>query len=190
MITVKNLTKSYPASRNLPTSTRISEATDHSTSAVSNLSFNVETGESLAIVGTGQSGKSTLLKLLAGLTSPTEGTINVHGHIPEKLERSFKREIGYAPYNPDTLLPDLPVQDNFDLLSRIYHLDPHKYQQTIDVLTERLKLTSTLKTIGHNLDLVQRRKYALACAFLHHPNIILLDEPFMNLGCAFVEEIQ
>lgn len=151
--------------------------------ALDGISFSVEKGEFVAIVGTSGSGKSTLLHMLGGLDRPTEGTVRVDGRElsgldDEELTIFRRRKIGFVFQNYN-LVPVLNVYENIVLPIK---LDGNKVdKEYVNRVIEALGLESKLNTLPNKLSGGQQQRVAIARALAAKPAILLADEPTGNL---------
>ena len=159
--------------------------------ALNNVSFSIEEGEFVAIVGASGSGKSTLLHLLGGVDIPTSGKvyindIDIYKMKSDKLAVFRRRKIGliYQFYN---LLPILNVEENIKLPCL---LDRKKVDETYyeDIL-KVLKLNDRLKHLPNQLSGGQQQRVSIGRSLINRPTIILADEPTGNLDSKSSEEI-
>jgi ABC-2 type transport system ATP-binding protein len=127
-------------------------------------------------LGPNGSGKSTTIRLLCGLLTPTEGDIHVLGmDIPQQAE-ALKRQIGYMTQK-FSLYEDLTVSENLAFMATIYGLPRSLRRTRIDEGLERYRLGERHKQMVGTLSGGQKQRLALACATLHKPELLLLDEP-------------
>lgn len=151
--------------------------------ALDNVSFSVEKGEFVSIVGPSGSGKSTLLHILGGVDRPTSGKVfingtDIHGLSEDKLAIFRRRQIGliYQFYN---LLPVLNVDENIVLP---HLLDGRKLdKQRLDDIVERMGLSERRNNLPSQLSGGQQQRVSIGRALFNHPTIILADEPTGNL---------
>ncbi len=159
--------------------------------AVDNVSFSVEKGEFLAIVGSSGSGKSTLLHLLGGVDRPTSGKVYVDGKdiynlSDDNLAIFRRRQVGiiYQFYN---LIPILNVEENITLPC---DLDGNKVdEQRLQELLKNLGLENRKKHLPNELSGGQQQRVSIGRALINNPAIILADEPTGNLDSKSSEEI-
>ncbi|HHX65035.1 MAG TPA: ABC transporter ATP-binding protein [Chloroflexi bacterium] len=146
------------------------------TVAVDDLSISVCRGEILGLVGPDGAGKTTTLRLLATIMNPTSGRASVLGHDTVRRSRQIKQHIGYMAQR-FTLYEDLTVLENLSFYANVYGVRGDRRRQQI----ERLLGFSRMSEFGHRragqLSGGMQKKLALACALIHDPQIVLLDEP-------------
>lgn len=156
---------------------------DTAVHALNGVSFSVDKGEFVAIVGTSGSGKSTLLHMLGGLDRPTSGSVTVDGQKLFSLKEDDltvfrRRKIGFVFQNYN-LVPALNVYENILLPIQLDGNTPDA--DYIKSIVETLGLGSKLKNLASNLSGGQQQRVAIARALSTKPAIILADEPTGNL---------
>ena len=147
--------------------------------AVRDLDLEVEDGEIMGIIGHNGAGKTTILKMIVGLISPTSGKIEVMGRDVAKESTYVKQFIGYLP-EESPLYENMEVADYLLFFSELYKVPKHKAKERIDLLLGSLKLPEQDKLTGE-LSKGMKRKVAIARALLHDPRILILDEPNAGL---------
>ncbi len=144
--------------------------------AVDKLDLDVPRGKIYGFLGPNGSGKSTTIRMLCGLLTPTAGTANVLGtEIPGKA-RSLKPKIGYMTQK-FSLFGDMTVQENLQFISEIYSYPRDQRRARIEELLDHYDLVRQRKQFAGTMSGGQRQRLALACAVLHKPELLLLDEP-------------
>ena len=144
--------------------------------AVSGLDLKVPRGQIYGFLGPNGSGKSTTIRMLCGLLTPTEGTATVlDTEIPADA-RVLKPKIGYMTQR-FSLFGDMTVFENLQFISEIYSYPAADRSRRIDELLGKYDLEAQRNQLAGTMSGGQRQRLALACAVLHHPDLLLLDEP-------------
>lgn len=149
--------------------------------AVDGVSFDVSAGEIIGFLGSNGAGKSTTLKMLAGLLKPTDGLVRVAGHDPSRRSRHLLRRLALVMGQRSQLMWDLPASDSFDVARAIYRIPRSDWQRRVHQFSELLEIEEVVRKPVRNLSLGERMKCELACALLHGPDVLFLDEPTIGL---------
>ena len=158
--------------------------------AIDTINLDIEEGEVVGYVGSNGAGKSTTIKILAGILMPTSGTIEVAGLIPWKHRRRNALNIGVVFGQRSHLWWDLPLNDSFKLIAKIYGVSQEKYQRNIDHFVDMLDMSNFLETPVRQLSLGQRMRGDLVAVMLYEPRILYLDEPTIGLDIIAKERIR
>jgi ABC-2 type transport system ATP-binding protein len=142
--------------------------------ALDNLSFRIRKGEIFGIVGPDGGGKTTLIRLLSGILSPTSGEISILGLNLHKNLDKLKPILGYLSQNFSHYL-DLTVEENLEFFAEIHKVD--NYKEKMEFLLEFAKLKHFRKELIANLSGGMKQKLALITSLIYDPEILLLDEP-------------
>jgi ABC-2 type transport system ATP-binding protein len=148
--------------------------------AVDHVSFSARAGEITGYLGPNGSGKTTTMKMLAGLMQPTSGTILFNGQpVAADLNR-HKERMGYVPEEPH-LYGHLSGLEYLIMVGQLRNLPPKPALDRIDGLLERFSLRADRHVPISNYSKGMRQKVLLSAALLHNPDLLLLDEPFSGL---------
>ena len=172
MIEVKELTRYYGETR-----------------AIHNVSFDVQKGEVLGLLGPNAAGKTTTMKILTCYMPPTSGSATVGGFDIWDQPMEIKQRIGYLPENPP-LYNDLRVTEYLDFVSKVKGVPSDKRQSAIDTSIEKAALQSVKKQVIGSLSKGFRQRVGLAQALLNDPEILILDEPTVGLDPRQIIEIR
>jgi ABC-2 type transport system ATP-binding protein len=149
--------------------------------AVHDLTFDIDAGEMVGYIGPNGAGKSTTIKMLTGILVPTSGHLRVAGLDPSRQRTELARRIGVVFGQRTTLWWDLPLRDSFELLQKIYRVDPARHRRNLTEYVDLLDLGDLLDTPVRQLSLGQRMRGDITAALLHDPEILYLDEPTIGL---------
>jgi ABC-2 type transport system ATP-binding protein len=166
------------------------------TRAVENVSFDIEEGELIGYLGANGAGKSTSIKMLSGILTPSSGTVEVAGLVPWQERERNAMQIGVVFGQRTQLWWDLPLVHSLRLIGKLYRMETGRYERNLARLTDLLALQPFLSTPVRQLSLGQRMRGDLAAAMLYEPRILYLDEPTVGLDVVakertrqFIEEI-
>ncbi len=188
MIKVENLHKEFQVHRKaagLKASLKSLFSRDTVTKiAVDHVSFQVVEGEILGLVGANGAGKTTIIKMLAGIIHPSAGSVQVLGHDPWQRHNDFRRRIALIMGQKAQLWWDLPAADCFLLLREIYQVPIKEHEEMLNSLLDILDVRAELGIQIRRLSLGERMKMELIAALLHKPQVVFLDEPTIGLDLA------
>ncbi|WP_044339704.1 ABC transporter ATP-binding protein [Rossellomorea aquimaris] len=149
--------------------------------AVNDISFNVKQGEMVGYIGENGAGKSTTIKMLTGILTPTGGELTVNGMNPHRDREKFVQTIGVVFGQRSQLWWDIAVQESFQLLKKVYKVPDEQYKEHMDHVIETLDIAPLLDKPVRKLSLGQRMRCELAAALVHNPPLLFLDEPTIGL---------
>ena len=185
MIQVEHLCKTYRVSRReaglMQAIRSLGRRETHEVKALDDVSFTIADGEIVGYIGPNGAGKSSTIKILSGILVPDSGVCRVNGRVPWKERKKHVSEIGVVFGQRTQLWWDVPVADSFELLRDIYRVEPARYRQNVEELTELLDLSELLRTPTRQLSLGQRMRCEIAASLLHDPKVLFLDEPTIGL---------
>jgi ABC-2 type transport system ATP-binding protein len=142
--------------------------------AVDDLSLDVRKGEMFALVGPDGAGKTTVIRMLCGVTRPTSGSIHLLGYDVTKEPEEVKKRIGYLSQK-FSLYGDLTIDENIEFFAEIHGVAGYKERR--NELLEFTRLTPFRGRLADKLSGGMKQKLALACTLIHTPEVLLLDEP-------------
>ncbi|MBL85995.1 MAG: ABC transporter [Winogradskyella sp.] len=144
--------------------------------AVNSISFHVKAGEIFGFLGANGAGKTTAMKMLIGISSPTSGKATVAGFDVYKEAEFIKKNIGYMSQK-FALYDDLTVKENITFFGGIYGLSKKQIDQKRCELVDELGLQEVTNSLVGSLPLGWKQKLAFSVSLLHDPKIVFLDEP-------------
>ncbi|MCL2356074.1 MAG: ATP-binding cassette domain-containing protein [Defluviitaleaceae bacterium] len=192
-IELKNVCKDYKIRKRDESRSRFSEffrPRYEAKRAVDDISFTIEPGEMVGYIGSNGAGKSTTIKMLTGILSPTTGIVRVFDRDPCKNRTKNALDMGVVFGQRTQLLWDLPVRDTFELFKTMYRLSDRDFKKQRDMLVETLEMESFLSQAVRQLSLGQRMRANLALCFLHQPKVVYLDEPTIGLDVLVKDRIR
>ncbi len=158
--------------------------------AVDNVSFEIPGGEMVGYIGANGAGKSTTLKMLTGILTPTSGEVTVGGLVPWRQRLQYTRHIGAVFGQRTQLWWDLAVVESFRLLQKIYEVEETVYQRQMEIFHELLEIGDYLHQPVRKLSLGQRMRCDMAAALLHQPRVLFLDEPTIGMDVVAKENVR
>ena len=164
MLTVKNLVKIY----------------DNNKKAVDNISFEINNGEIFGFIGPNGAGKTTTIKAIMGLITFDNGTIEFDGINIVSNPIEFKKKVVYIPDNPD-LYDSLTGIQFLNFIANIYDISKQQRNDDIRKYGDLFNLTNNLGDLISSYSHGMKQKLALISAFIRHPKLLILDEPFVGL---------
>ncbi|MEX0276763.1 MAG: ABC transporter ATP-binding protein [Ruegeria sp.] len=144
--------------------------------AVNNLDLEIRTGQIYGFLGPNGCGKTTTMRMLTGLLTPSSGSISVLGQSMPEAAEPLKNEIGYMT-QIFSYYRDLTVMENLRFAAEIYGIPPKAAATRIDELLHTYDLTTNVNQLSGSMSGGQRQKLALAATVMHRPKLLFLDEP-------------
>lgn len=190
VVSIKNLDKVYKRYKYKNKRFSLFNKEVEKIKALDNLNLKINKGDLMAYVGINGAGKSTSIKLLSGILSPTKGEVRVLGLDPFKSRRKLAQKYCVIFGQRSQLWWDIPPVKTYELLKEIYNISDKKYRKNLDMFIEILDMKSIINTPVRNLSLGQRMRAEFAAAFLHDPEIALLDEATIGLDVIAKERIR
>ena len=143
---------------------------------VAGLTFGIERGSLVAIIGANDTGKSVLLRLLSGFEKPDYGNIFIHGLDMQKRRSKTRQLIGFVPHETD-LDPWLSLEQNIKFSSLLFNVSDLDYKNRIKIYSDNLGITSYMGEIASQVSYGIQKRAMLVRALIHNPEILVLDEP-------------
>ena len=143
---------------------------------VDRLTFDVRAGTILGIIGPSGSGKTTTVRMLTGTLGRTSGEVAVLGEDPMRFSRRARARIAYMP-QLFSLYEDLSAQENVGFVAALYGIGPLKRRRLIRRALEVVDLTDARHRLARDLSGGMQRRLELACALVHSPDVLFVDEP-------------
>jgi viologen exporter family transport system ATP-binding protein len=151
------------------------------TVAVRDVTFAIAPGEMVGYIGANGAGKSTTIKMLTGILTPTTGEVVCNGFVPYRDRTRYVATIGVVFGQRTQLWWDIAVVESFRLLKEIYRLSDAQYRERMALFDQVLGLSAYLHQPVRKLSLGERMRCDLAASLLHRPPLLFLDEPTIGL---------
>ena len=194
MIRVENLSKEFKSNKKYPGfkgAIKSFFSTEYITKkAVDDISFEINDGEIVGYIGANGAGKSTTIKMMTGILTPTSGRVYVNNLVPYENREENAKNIGVVFGQKTQLWWDLPISETFSLLKDIYDVSDADFEERMKFLKEVLGLEEFFLSPVRTLSLGQRMRADLAAALIHNPQVIYLDEPTIGLDVVVKENVR
>ncbi|MDO5517159.1 MAG: ATP-binding cassette domain-containing protein [Clostridium sp.] len=158
--------------------------------AVDSMSFQINDGEVVGYIGSNGAGKSTTIKMMTGILTPTSGKVEVDGIIPYEERTKNAMNIGVVFGQRTQLWWDLPLSESFSLLRDIYGVTEEEYKERMKFFNDVLEIDEFMLSPVRTLSLGQRMRADLAASLIHNPKILYLDEPTIGLDVVVKEKVR
>jgi ABC-2 type transport system ATP-binding protein len=172
MITIKNLSRHYGEFK-----------------AVDDVSFSIQPGEVVGLLGHNGAGKTTIMKMVTGFLEPTAGSIQIDGLEMGKDTRTIQNRIGYLPENCP-IWPEMTVIDYLEYQASLHNIQPEKQTEAVARAIRRTALVEKATQPIQTLSRGYRQRVGVAQAILHNPDIIILDEPTNGLDPTQIRQMR
>lgn len=158
--------------------------------AVDHIDLEISDGEIVGYIGSNGAGKSTTIKMMCGILTPTEGHVYIDGDEPYKNRRKVAQKIGVVFGQKTQLWWDIPLIESFKVLKEIYQISDADYAERMEFISTTLGIKDFLHQAVRTLSLGQRMRADLAASWLHNPKILFLDEPTIGLDVLVKQKIR
>lgn len=164
MLEIKHLTKHYKGSDK----------------GINDLTLTIYPGDICAFIGSNGAGKTTTLESVVGIQMFDSGEVILNGVNIQTDVKKFKQMLGYAPDNPD-VYENLRGYEYLNFIGSMYQVPQKQFEESVTYLAENLRLTENLGQLISTYSHGMKQRLVLISLFLHNPNLIVLDEPFVGL---------
>lgn len=158
--------------------------------AVNHINLKINDGEIVGYIGSNGAGKSTSIKMMCGILTPSEGKVLIDGIEPYKKRKQIANRIGVVFGQKTQLWWDIPLIETFKVLKEVYQISDEDYKERIEFLSSTLDINNFINQPVRTLSLGQRMRADLAASWLHNPKILFLDEPTIGLDVLVKEKIR
>ncbi|WP_164684148.1 ATP-binding cassette domain-containing protein [Streptococcus hyointestinalis] len=135
----------------------------------------------MGLLGANGAGRTTLIKLLTGVLTPTSGSHSSQSYTPSLRQKDHSKSIGVGLGQKSQLIRDFPAKETLEVLKVIYEVPRKDHDERLRELCKLLDISHKLQTPVRNLSLGERMKFELICALIHTPKMLFLDEPTIGL---------
>lgn len=144
------------------------------------ISFEVQNGEMIGLIGLNGAGKSTTIKNIIGLLTPQKGKITVDELTLQQDRENYRKRIGYIPETP-SLYEELTLREHIEVTAMAYGIPKEEAMQRAESLLNTFRLENRLDWFPVNFSKGMKQKVMVLCAFLIQPSLYIIDEPFLGL---------
>ena len=173
MIEIKNVSKTYNGKKKV----------------LKNVSFKIESGEIFAFIGHNGAGKTTTIKSIVGILDFEEGDILINGKSIKKSPIECKKQMAYVPDNPD-LYENMKAIDFINFICDMYEVSKEVREENINKYAKMFEMQEKLDDYISSFSHGMKQKIALIAAFVHNPDVLIMDEPFVGLDPKAVFDIK
>lgn len=152
------------------------------------VNLKIGVGEFFGIIGLSGCGKTTLLNIIIGFWKPTIGRITYDGQNIFKHKNYFNQRQGFAT-QAGSVYPNLTVEENLSYFGRMYNMRRHDIKRRSEILLDLVDLTGANKVQAKDLSTGMQRRLDIACAMIHNPEVLILDEPTEDLDPVLRKEL-
>jgi ABC-2 type transport system ATP-binding protein len=144
------------------------------------VSFTVESGKMVGLIGLNGAGKSTTIKHIIGLMEPKKGSISINGMTLQEQPTAYRSQFSFIPETP-ILYEELTLYEHLELTAMAYGLDRQTFEKRLPPLLQEFRMEKKLKWFPAHFSKGMKQKVMIMCAFLVEPPLYIIDEPFVGL---------
>ncbi|MEW4281540.1 ABC transporter ATP-binding protein [Priestia megaterium] len=150
------------------------------TPVLKNVSFDVNAGELVGLIGLNGAGKSTTIKHIIGLMEAKKGSVSINNKTFQQDPTGYRSQFTFIPETP-VLYDELTLKEHLDMTAMAYGLEPQTYEARLQPLLKEFRLDRKLKWFPAHFSKGMKQKVMIMCAFLVQPSLYIIDEPFLGL---------
>lgn len=144
------------------------------------IDFEVMPGEMIGLIGLNGAGKSTTMKHILGLMNPHQGGVLVNGKTRAEEPEAYQSSLAFVPETP-MLYEELTVREHLEFTARAYGIDQKSYKERSEMLMKLFHMSDKADSLSMHLSKGMKQKVMIMCAFIAHPPLYVIDEPFLGL---------
>lgn len=152
------------------------------------ISFSVEKGEIVALIGLNGAGKSTTIKHIIGLMEPKKGQIRINGRTIQEDRNEYRKQFSFIPESP-VLYDELTLEEHLHLTAMAYGLSEKQFKVRLDILLKEFRMQKRLKWFPSHFSKGMKQKVMIMSAFLVKPDLFIIDEPFVGLDPLAIQSL-
>ena len=153
-----------------------------------NVSFTVESGKLVGLIGLNGAGKSTTINEIIGLLTPYSGEINIDGLTLRTNPRKYRQQIGYIPETP-SLYEELTLREHIETVAMAYGIEQEQAFERVEPLLKMFRLDQKLDWFPVHFSKGMKQKVMIICAFVVDPSLFIVDEPFLGLDPLAISDL-
>ena len=153
-----------------------------------NVSFTVESGKLVGLIGLNGAGKSTTINEIIGLLTPYSGEINIDGLTLRTNPREYRQQIGYIPETP-SLYEELTLREHIETVAMAYGIEQEQAFERVKPLLKMFRLDQKLDWFPVHFSKGMKQKVMIICAFVVDPSLFIVDEPFLGLDPLAISDL-
>ena len=152
------------------------------------VSFTVESGQLVGLIGLNGAGKSTTINEIIGLLTPYSGEIKINGFTLREDATSYRKQIGYIPETP-SLYEELPLREHIETVAMAYGIEQKVAFDRVEPLLKMFRLDKKLDWFPVHFSKGMKQKVMIICAFVVDPSLFIVDEPFLGLDPLAISDL-
>lgn len=152
------------------------------------ISFSVEKGEIVALIGLNGAGKSTTIKHIIGLMEPKKGQIRINGRTIQEDRNEYRKQFSFIPETP-VLYDELTLEEHLHLTAMAYGLSEKQFKERLNILLKEFRMQKRLKWFPSHFSKGMKQKVMIMSAFLVKPDLFIIDEPFVGLDPLAIQSL-
>ncbi|PEE38335.1 ABC transporter ATP-binding protein EcsA [Bacillus pseudomycoides] len=153
-----------------------------------NVSFSVNKGELVGLIGLNGAGKSTTIKHIIGLMEPKKGAVTINGKTIREDMTAYRSSFSFIPETP-VLYDELTLEEHLKLTAMAYGIDEKQYEERVGQLLKEFRMTNRLKWFPAHFSKGMKQKVMIMSAFLVEPSLYIVDEPFVGLDPLAIQSL-
>ncbi|KFM99925.1 ABC transporter ATP-binding protein [Bacillus clarus] len=153
-----------------------------------NVSFSVNKGELVGLIGLNGAGKSTTIKHIIGLMEPKKGTVTINGKTIRDDMSAYRSSFSFIPETP-VLYDELTLEEHLKLTAMAYGVDEKQYEERVGQLLQEFRMKNRLKWFPSHFSKGMKQKVMIMSAFLVEPSLYIVDEPFVGLDPLAIQSL-